>query len=178
MLQLYLTLVEDGEVGKLEALYREYKSKMLSKAYSVLRDEGLAEDAVHNAFMRILKNLDKIDEVKSSRTRGFVLVITANVAKSMYTREKRVTVVELDETLPEPTDVETQTERRLTAELIAEKIAALPESYSSVTMLRYRNGLSDGEIASALSLSPSTVRKRLERGRKKLSELLGGTIDG
>ena len=81
MLQLYLTLVEDGEVGKLEALYREYKSKMLSKAYSVLRDEGLAEDAVHNAFMRILKNLDKIDEVKSSRTRGFVLVITANVAK-------------------------------------------------------------------------------------------------
>ena len=178
MLQLYLTLVEDGEVGKLEALYREYKSIMLSKAYSVLRDEGLAEDAVHNAFMRILKNLDKIDEVKSSRTRGFVLVITANVAKSMYTREKRVTVVELDETLPEPTDVETQTERRLTAELIAEKIAALPESYRSVMMLRYLNGLSDGEIASALSLSPSTVRKRLERGRKKLSELLGGTIDG
>ena len=60
MLQLYLTLVEDGEVGKLEALYREYKSIMLSKAYSVLRDEGLAEDAVHNAFMRILKNLDKV----------------------------------------------------------------------------------------------------------------------
>ena len=45
-------------------------------------------------------------------------------------------------------------------------------------ILRYLNDMSDSEISSLLSISPANVRKRLERGRKKLSTLLGGQIDG
>ena len=174
MLQLYLTLAEQGERGKLESLYRRYKSIMLGCAYNILRDEGLAEDAVHNAFMRILNNLSKIDEVESARTRAFVLVITENAAKSLYTKLRRTQIVELDENIPESSDVEKTAENRLTAELVAQKIAELPEKYSRVMMLRYLNNLNDKEIASVMGISASAVRKRLERGRNQLGALLGG----
>ncbi len=179
MLQLYLTLAESGEErGKLEEIYREYKSIMLGCAFSILRDEGLAEDAVHNAFLRILKNLGKIGDVKSPQTRGFVIVVTENVAKSMYTKRSRTAAAPLEEDIPDSGSVETAAEQRLTAELIAKKIAELPERYSRPMILRYLNDMSDSEISSLLSISPANVRKRLERGRKKLSTLLGGQIDG
>lgn len=178
MLSFYLTLVDtEEEKGKFERIYHKYKNLMLSCAYSILKDESLAEDAVHDAFMRILANLDKIDEVDSPRARGFVVVITENVSKTMYNKVNRVKVVELDENIPMDENVEQNAEQNLTAKLIAEKIAQLPENYRSVMVLKYRNGLSDKEIAKSLGISHALTRKRLERGRKALGKLLGGIID-
>ena len=178
MLRFYLTLADgDNEKDKFERIYHTYKGLMLSCAYSILKDESLSEDAVHNAFMRILSNLSKIDEVDSPRTRGFVIVITENVSKTMYNSLNRVKVVELDESIPYDVTVEQKAEQNLTAELIAEKIALLPENYRSVLTLRYFNGLDDKEIASVLGISHSLARKRLERARKALGKLLGGVIN-
>ncbi len=178
MLSFYLTLADgDNEKDKFERIYHKYKGLMLSCAYSILKDESLSEDAVHNAFLRILSNLSKIDEVDSPRTRGFVLVITENVSKTMYNSLNRVKVIELDENIPYDVTVEQKTEQNLTAEFIAEKIALLPENYRSVLTLRYFNGLDDKEIASVLGISHSLARKRLERARKALGKLLGGVIN-
>lgn len=178
MLSFYLTLADsDNEKDKFERIYHTYKGLMLSCAYSILKDESLSEDAVHNAFMRILSNLSKIDEVDSPRTRGFVIVITENVSKTMYNSLNRVKVIELDESIPYDVTVEQKAEQNLTAELIAEKIALLPENYRSVLTLRYFNGLDDKEIASVLGISHSLARKRLERARKALGKLLGGVIN-
>ena len=178
MLRFYLTLVDgEEEKGKFERIYRQYKNLMLSCAYSILNDESLAEDAVHDAFLRILKNLDKIDESDFPRTRGFVVVITENVSKTLYNKINRVKIVELNENIPFNESIEQNTEQNYTAELIADKIAQLPDNYKSVMVLKYRNGLGDKEIASVLGLSHALVRKRLERGRKALGKLLGGIID-
>ena len=45
---------------EMEELYREYRSPMLRIALSVLRDEGLAEDAVQLAFLKLFQNFEKI----------------------------------------------------------------------------------------------------------------------
>lgn len=179
MLSFYLALAEsEEEKGKFERIYHNYKNIMLSCAYSILKDESLSEDAVHDAFMRILSNLSKIDEVDSPRTRGFVVVVTENVAKTIYNKRNRVKLIELDENIPYDESLEQSAEQNITAEYIAEKIALLPDNYKSVMTLRYSHGLSDKEIASVLGISHSLVRKRLERGRKALGKLLGGIING
>lgn len=178
MLSFYLSLVDDrDDKGKFERIYRQYKNLMLSCAFSILKDESLAEDAVHDAFMRILKNLDKIDEVQSPRTRGFVVVITENTAKTLYNKMNRVKLVELDDNIPMDESVEQNAEQAITAEFIAQKIDELPDNYKNVMLLKYLNGLNNKEISNALGLSDTLVRKRLERGRKALGNLLGGIID-
>lgn len=168
MLQFYLTLAEtDDDKIKFERLYNRYKGLMLSCAYDILRDSDLAEDAVHNAFLRVLKNLSKVGELDSPHTRSFLVIITENVSKSMYSQRKRRSTIPLEEAYS-CHDVGETPESSLNAKILAEKIAALPEIYSRVMLLKYLNDLSDKEIASALAISQPAVRKRLQRARELL----------
>ena len=147
MLTFYLSMIDsDSDKSKFEQLYIKYRNPMLNRAYDILGDRGLAEDAVHNAFLSILKNLDKIDDVCSNRSRAYVLIIAENMAKNMYKKEKRMYEADLSE-LPS---------------------AALPEIYSSVMTLKYVYDMTDKQIASSLSLKLYTVQKRLARGKKLL----------
>ncbi len=178
MLTFYLSLTKsDNEKEKLELLYRKYKALMLNRAYEILRDGKLAEDAVHSAFLKVLKNLSKLDEVESIKTKAYIMVVLENTAKTMYTKEKIYMSSELSENIPDITNVQRDTEVKLTAEAAAEKIALLPEKYRDVLILRYINELNDKEIASALGISASAARKRLQRAREKLRKLLGGDYE-
>ncbi len=51
-------------------------------------------------------------------------------------------------------------------------MARLPDGYRSVLLLKYDNGYSTAEIASMLGLTEENVKKRLQRARKKLQEIL------
>jgi RNA polymerase sigma-70 factor (ECF subfamily) len=178
MLTFYLSLTKsDNEKEKLELLYLKYKALMLNRAYEILRDGKLAEDAVHSAFLKVLKNLSKLDEVESVKTKAYIMVVLENTAKTMYTKEKNYVPSELSENIPDITNVQRDTEVKLTAEAAAEKIALLPEKYRDVLILRCINELNDKEIASALGISASAARKRLQRAREKLRKLLGGDYE-
>lgn len=179
MIALYLSLVEnENDKEKFEEIYIRYKSLMLSRAYEILRDRELSEDAVHNAFIRILKNLEKLDETDSNRTKGFVMIVLENVAKTMYVKSRRQNIIELNENISEDTNVEIDTEKKLTAEFIAQKIAQLPDTYREIITLKYLHGLNDKEIASVLNISQTSARKRLQRSREKLKKLVGGEFYG
>ena len=179
MLTLYLALTESESDGrKFEKIYNLYKRMMLSAAYKILGDASLSEDCVHEAFIRILKNLSKLDEPESPRTRGFVMIVTENVAKSMYRKRGRVEVIELDDELAKPQNNSGNVDDRLNAEYIASLVARLPESLRQVLLLKILHELSDAEISTALGISNSAVRKRLQRAREQLRQLLGGDFFG
>lgn len=175
MLVFYLSQIDvENEKGKFEKIYTLYKGLMLSRAYEILRDRDLSEDAVHNAFVRILKNLKKIDEPESMRTKSFVMIVLENVAKTMYVKRKKEKIVELDDNLAQSYDIAADTEVKLTAQYLAEKIAELPEKYRDILVLKYLNGLNDKEIASSLGISSAAARKRLQRARERLRSIAGG----
>lgn len=172
MIAIYLSAIDNEKnQRKFEAVYLKYKNLMLNRAYDILKDFGLAEDAVHNAFLRILKNLHKIDDVDNIRTRGFVLVTVDNVAKSMYNKENRITVTDYEE-LESETSVEEIVEDKDAVLHITEAMNTLPEIYRYVFYLKYFNKFSDREIATALDIPVATVRKRLIRGKGLLINLL------
>ncbi len=179
MLAFYLTLTADESDGqKFEKIYNRYKRLMLSAAYEILGDTSLSEDAVHEAFIRILKNLDKVGEVDSPRTKGFVMIVTENVAKTMYRKRSKMQVVELSDELPQADDIADRVEGEMTAEYLASLIARLPERLRQVMLLKTLHNLSDNEVASALGISGSAVRKRLQRAREQLRTMMGGKMDG
>lgn len=167
-------LKSEEQEDKFEKIYLLYRGLMLSRAYDILRDSQLAEDAVHSAFLRILKNIKKLSEPQSPATKSYVMVVLENVAKTMYAKRKKEKVFELSENIPENSDVQRDTEIKLTAEDIAEKITLLPDKYRDILILKFINGLNDKEIALSLGISDSAARKRLQRAREKLTALLGG----
>lgn len=60
MLGLYLSLVESEEEKQLiEELYNNNKQVMYNIAFKNLHNSSDAEDAVHEAFLRAIKNIEK-----------------------------------------------------------------------------------------------------------------------
>lgn len=143
---------------------------MFYVANRILKDEYLSEDAVHQAFLRIIDNLDKIEEINCHKTKGFIVIITENIAIDLYCKRKRETCIFFDEIelyVEDTADTDPMFENK-----IEQAIAKLPVNYLTVFKLKYSHGYSDREISELLHITETNVRKRIERGKKKLIEIL------
>ena len=58
---------EYSDSEKLERLYELYEQKMYAVAFSILRNEWQAEDAVQDAFVRLLKNIRKLRDLEDEK---------------------------------------------------------------------------------------------------------------
>lgn len=176
MLQFYLNVIENEEEReKFETLYLTYRNIMLARAKQILRDQYLAEDAVHEAFIRIAKNINRIDVSNCHKLKSFLVVVVDNVSKTMYVKKKKENIIQYEEIIGPGQLGEDILDKIVTdfqAVEIADKIECLPEKYSQALMLRYIHGLSDKEISNILGLSHAATRKRLQRARVKLALLL------
>lgn len=149
----------------IDSLYRLYEQPMFFAAYKILRDEYLAEDALHEAFLRLIRNRKKIVDPESPAVRSYVYKTLRSAALDLYRKQKkqRENCLELDETL-ENTIASKETIDTLPLSLIAE----LPPKYASVIRCLFLDGLSVRETSAVLKISESLVRKRCERARKLL----------
>jgi len=172
MLPVYLAMLDgEEEKSKFELLYLTYRKLMFHVANGILNDEGLAEDAVHQAFLKILKNFDKVGEISCHKTRSYVVIIVRNAAINMYNSRKRHSAVPIKEAafcaagnFPEQTE---------NLDGLAKAVLKLPAIYKDALKLKYVQEFSNAEIAGMLGISESAVRKRLERARRMLEEIMG-----
>ncbi len=174
---VFLSAVGDRvDQDKFEQLYHMYRQLMFYTANSILHDAGMAEDAVHQAFIRVLDNMGKIGEVDCPQTKNFLVIIVRNIAINIYNDRKRKTTASLDELenwMPDPSAAPADAvEAKEGMMHLASLLEQMPEGYRSVLLLRYDNGYSAAEIANILMLSEENVKKRLQRAKKKLQALL------
>jgi RNA polymerase sigma-70 factor (ECF subfamily) len=162
----------------LAGLVNQYAATLYRVAYSVMRNAADADDAVQEAFLRVLRHRDTLGEVRDQRV--WLIRIVWNVVLDRKRRSK---------TRPETDDV-TELARVLPAEgLSAEERAAaaqhhahvlacvekLPVKERQVLMLSAFEELSSVEIASVLGITESSVRSRLFRARNLMAGLLDHT---
>ena len=77
MLSFYLSLADTPEdKDKIRGIYEKYHDLMMAVAVRFFDDRHDAEDAVHQAFLTIIKNLEKISRVDCPETRRFCVIIT------------------------------------------------------------------------------------------------------
>ena len=170
MLAFYLTLIDDeSDKLKFERIYNRYKNLLFNLSKEILKDSSLAEDAVHETFLRIAESLEKIEDVESQKTKGFLITITKNIAKTMLSKSKKHISLNFAENVFE---AKSDVEEELDAKWLAQKIALLPEEYRDVLLLQYRYGCTGDALGKMLGISSSAARKRLQRARKKLGEML------
>ncbi len=159
----------------LAAMVDQYASALYRVAYSVLRNQADAEDAVQEAFVRVLRHRDSLGEVRDHRV--WLIRIVWNIVLDRKRRAK---------TRPETDDVSELARVLPSTGLSAEEIASaaqhhahvlgcvdrLPAKERQVLMLSAFEELSSVEIASVLGITESSVRSRLFRARNLMAELL------
>lgn len=164
---VYLAMIDAPDnQDKFVKIYTKYRYLMLHVANKILQNHHDAEDAVHQAFISIIENLDNISEVNSPKTRSYIVIITERKAIDLLRKIQKRQSLEFNEDIP---GVEIAFEMD---NPIAAAIARLPSKYREVLLMRYHNGFSAKEIASILSMSDSGVRKLIARAKKALQEIL------
>jgi RNA polymerase sigma-70 factor (ECF subfamily) len=152
-----------------------YQRPVYSLAFRMLGNGHDAEDAAQEAFVRAYRSLGAYDPARPFGT--WLLSITAHHCIDRL-RRRRMTEVSLDELPPwrpvvaEADDPARGVERTERAERIQRLLAALPEDYRLVIVLRYWHELGYAEIARMIDDTESAVKSRLHRARRQLAELL------
>lgn len=163
---IYLQMIEGPEDRlKFEQVYLTYRGLMFHIAEQVLGNEQDAEDAVHDAFVSIAKNISKISEPERPKTKAYVVTIVESRAIDLYRKKKRHPSVPLNEEL-EGVPVEYHGDNGL-----AKCMAKLPARYREFLLLKYAQGFDNRDLARLFGLSMDAVYKLDQRARAKLRGL-------
>lgn len=74
MMLFFLEMINtEDDKSKFILIYEKYCKLMFYIANQILNDSWLAEDAVHDAFVNVIKNLHKIEDVNCNKTKSFIL---------------------------------------------------------------------------------------------------------
>ncbi len=159
---------------KIALLYETYEQEMFRVAFGVLKDKCKAEDAVSESFLKLIRNRDRIGEVKSASVRLYVMRTVKNTAIDMYRAVQRelkntATVPESDKwdglsAADDFTDDVVSTDVR-------ELLSTLSPKYRTAMEAVFVDGLTVKEAAAVLMTSEASLRKRIERARKQLANL-------
>jgi RNA polymerase sigma-70 factor (ECF subfamily) len=159
----------------LVALVDQYATILYRVAFSVLRNPTDAEDAVQEAFLRVLRHRDTLGEIRDHRV--WLIRIVWNVVldrkRRAKSRPETEDVADLARVLP--ANGLSAEERVSAAQHHAQVLACverLPAKEREVLMLSAFDELSSVEIAAVLGVTESSVRSRLFRARNLMAELL------
>lgn len=183
---IFLMMIDTPEdKRKFVILYEKYRYLMRKVAMDVLQDSFLAEDAVHNAFVSLAYNLDKLDESEDLPTKLYLVACARNAAFDLYKKrrsqmKRETTLEEVFEKDDYATYIESDMENS-----ILDILKNLPLKYRDVFMLKYVNHMGNREIAEVCGILEGTVRQRLFRGKviieqkiRELEENLDGKNTG
>ena len=161
---IYLQALESQtDRARFEELYLAYRGLMFHVANSILCNPQDAEDAVHQAFLKVAEHMADVPAEPGPRTRALLVTIAERKAIDLYRSNARHPTVDLDELTP-------ACGRPLSEDgTLAAAIAALPPRYREVLLLKFYNGYSNEEIARFLDAAPENIRQILSRAKKKLA---------
>ena len=184
---------------------RRYTAPMTSVAMLYVSSHAVAEEVVQDAWMSVVRGLDRFEGRSSLRT--WIFTILANGARKRAAREGRCVPfsalpggLEPDAAAAEP-DPFTPAEHprwsriwaapndawdalpeervlgRESVDVVRDAIAALPPTLREVMTLRDVAGWSSREVAEALGITDENQRVRLHRARARVRSALEGYIE-
>lgn len=164
-------ILDEKDLHKAEKLYCRYKHLLFSLAYECLENCDLAEEAVQETFIRVIKHLDKITDIESGRTRNFLVIICRNISVDILRREKRI-VLESEVEILQNDDLQLENIviSQSSANHIANLVFELDEKYKSVLYFKITFGFTNKEIADIMNVNEELIKKRVQRARKILLE--------
>jgi RNA polymerase sigma-70 factor (ECF subfamily) len=156
-------------------LVAEYSTALYRVAFSVTRNAAEAEDAVQEAFLRVLKHESRLAEIRDYRVWLVRIVwnIVLDKKRRAKTRPENEDLADHARALASgdrPADaafISSQEESRILA-----LIDRLPRREREALLLSAVQELTTAEIAATLGTTESSIRSRIFRARRELSVLL------
>lgn len=151
----------------LENTILKYSDLLYRICFLILKNEQDVGDVIQETFIQYMKKHPDFET--EEKKKAWLIKVSQNKCKDFLRFHKRHSYVPLDEVediLMGTSDVEPSHKVQL------EEIWELDYKLKSVVILYYIEGYSIKETAQMLAISESACKKRLERARNKLKEML------
>lgn len=165
--------VVDGDSAFFEILMRRHNQRVYRAVRAVLGADDDVEDVMQQAYLNAYQHLPQF----AGEARFSTWLTRIAVNEALARRRKRVFVQEDDEMTLTLADERTpDPERQAGAgelrEAMEREVAALPDAFRTIFVLREVEGLSTAEAAACLGISQDLAKTRLHRARTQLRENL------
>jgi RNA polymerase sigma-70 factor (ECF subfamily) len=175
--------IVEGDTTLFEILMRRHNQRVYRTVRAILGDDSDAEDVMQQVWLSAFRNLGQF--AGGAQFSTWLTRIAVNEAL-LRRRKRGAALVEgdeaimlrvVDEKTPDPEQQASHAELR---EVMEREVAALPDAYRLVLVMRDVEGLSTAETAEAIGVSEDVVKTRLHRARGMLREGLyrraGGSL--
>ena len=168
-----------GEQQALRALYDQESPRLLGVAKRIVRDGALAEDVVHDVFVRIWSRAGSFDPARGS-ARGWIFSVTRHMALNfMRDGAREIQLSERSETALYSAEAPSAEPRVDTFEYEARSgrihqcLEQLEPVRRNCILHAYVDGYSHSEISQKLGAPLGTVKAWIKRSLVALRECMG-----
>ena len=180
-------LCEHGDRGAVRHVLTMNNQRLFRTAWSILKDRAEAEEAVQAAYVSAFARIGDFEGRSSLSTWLTRIVANEAIGRLRFIKRRREKLEDegiavLDtyrERLMRGSDApspDAAVAREQLRGLLEVAIAALPDTFRTVFVLREIEGLSVEETAEALGIAPATIKTRLLRARRKLQQALAPEV--
>jgi RNA polymerase sigma-70 factor (ECF subfamily) len=170
-----LGAIARGEEASFERLYDATRAKLYGVLLRILGKPALAEEVMHEAYLKIWKMADQFDPATASPI-TWMVAIARNRAIDIVRKRGDISVDEEAEA-PEPAAEAPAplARREMTAELkrLLSCLGRLDPEKQRIVLLAYYSGWSRDQLADKLDIPVNTIKTWLRRSLLEIRECMG-----
>jgi len=152
----------------IEDLWETYYGELLSFIRKRVSDPSLAEDILHEVFIKAHSKYDHLQNL--DKARAWLYQISRNAIIDHYRQSTSYESIELN---GNTVNLSSSDEKSFeVSSCVLPKIYTLPENYKEALYLSEIKGMSQKQVAENLDLSYTATKSRVQRGRNLLKEAL------
>jgi RNA polymerase sigma-70 factor (ECF subfamily) len=169
-----VALVARSDEVALGELYDRFGRIAYGLALRVLRDPGLAEDAVQEAFLQIWRGAERFVPERAKAS-AWIMTLVHRRAVDLVRREERRRADPLEDASAvagAEGSAEDLAWLRFERERVQAALSRLPDQQREALELAYYGGFTQSELAERLGQPIGTIKSRMFAGLTRLRELL------
>ena len=147
-------------------VYNEYAKELYNIAYGYTRNRDDSIDIMQNAYVVLLESNKKFES--NEHIKYFLIRVTINESLDLLKSASKKRVIKNNDVVvnfPETEKEELQYD-------LSEIVNTLPENYKTIIILHYYDDMKIKDISNVLKISEPAVKKRLERARNLIKEII------
>ena len=166
---IFLDLVDEEDLPDFEKLYNEQKMRAYKIAFSLLKNESLAEDCVSEAFLSIAKNFKTVNNLKPYQQQKYVVISVRSRVLNILEKEK-----EQKANVPYDDEVYFGGEQyeKIDMSVWEDSISRLNKTDKDILYLVSVQGMDYKDVAAALGISYAAAKQRFWAAKNNLRKIL------
>jgi RNA polymerase sigma-70 factor (ECF subfamily) len=176
--KLLIWRFKSGDKAALARIYEKYKIDLLRIATGLLNETSVAEDIVHDVFVKLAQSSDKLK--LSGNLKGYLITCVVNSAHNSKRTQQRKQIVSLNEVESAISDSDKPEHwiiRNEELDILNNAMAQVPYPQREAVVLHVQGGMKFRAIAKSQNVSINTAQSRYRYGLDKLRSLLNSEVE-